>query len=278
MVDLHVHSNASDGECSPDEVIHCAKAAGVRTVALTDHDTVGGVAPARESGERLGVRVIGGCEFSVQVTWGELHLLGYFLPPDDPDLQHFLEDQRTKRVLRAHAIVERLARAGATIGVEDVMGEAAGGSVGRPHVARVLVKAGLVRDITGAFRKYLAARKPAFVPKELPSLEQVTTLVRDLSGVTSAAHLGPRGNRPTIEELKRAGVDAIEVLHPSHNDTTAARLDALAVRFGMLATGGSDWHGDGITDHDRAPIGSLDVPEAWLAGIESLHQKRLHAQ
>ena len=275
MVDLHVHSNASDGECAPDEVVRQAKAAGVRAIALTDHDTLDGVAAAVSAGKVLDVRVVGGCEFSVRVTWGEMHLLAYFLLPDDPALQQFLDGQRAMRLRRAEDIVARLGRAGAAIEFEDVMGQAAGGSVGRPHVARAMVKAGLVGGVDAAFHRYLATGRPAFVPKDLPALDDVTSLVRQLNGVTSAAHLAQRATPQFLDELKRAGVDALEVLHPAHDDATAARLDGLARRYGMLTTGGSDWHGDGTMNHDRTSIGSLDVPEAYLEGIERLHQERL---
>jgi predicted metal-dependent phosphoesterase TrpH len=249
----------------------------VSAIALTDHDTLEGVTVAVRAGQQLDVSVIGGCEFSVRVSWGEMHLLGYFLSPEDSVLERFLDDQRAMRLRRAQAIVARLDRVGAPIDVADVVGEAGCGSIGRPHVARVLVKAGFVAGIDGAFEKYLAAGKPAFVPKDLPAADQVAALVRSVNGVTSAAHLAHRANSRFLEELKRAGVDALEVLHPSHNDATAARLDALADRCGMLATGGSDWHGAGPMTPERAGIGSLNVPDAYLEGIERLHQERMAA-
>jgi len=275
LVDLHVHSNASDGEYSPADVVSRAVATDLSAIALTDHDTIDGVAAATAAGKQSGLRVVAGCEFSVGVSWGEMHLLGYFLPLDDPDLQRFLEDQRTKRVRRAHAIVKRLDRAGAPIEVGAVMAEADGGAVGRPHVARVLVKEGFVSDVNSAFSKFLADRRPAFVAKELPSLAEVTALVRAVGGVTSAAHLKMRASKVILTELKRQGVDAVEVLHPAHNDSIAARLDALASNAGMLVTGGSDWHGDDTLGYDRAPMGSMNVPEMWLENIEELHKERV---
>jgi hypothetical protein len=275
LVDLHVHSNASDGEYSPADVVSRAAAADLSAIALTDHDTIDGVAAATAAGEQCGVRVVAGCEFSVGVSWGELHLLGYFLPLDDPDLRRFLDDQRTKRVRRAHAMVERLDRAGAPIEVDAVLAEADGGTVGRPHVARVLVREGLVPDINRAFSKFLADRRPAFVAKELPPLEEVTALVRAMGGVTSAAHLKLRASKVILAELKQQGVDAVEVLHPAHDDSTAARLDALASNADMLVTGGSDWHGEDMSGHDPAPLGSMNVPELWLENIEKLHRERL---
>lgn len=249
----------------------------MKAIALTDHDTLDGIAAATRAGEQLEVRVVGGCEFSVGVTWGEMHLLGYFLPPRDPDLQDFLNQQRAMRLRRARAIVARLSRVGAAIDIEDVLAQAGDGSVGRPHVARALVKAGFVSDVDAAFDKYLAAGRPAFVRKDLASLDRVASLVRELNGVTSAAHLAQRATPSFVDELRRAGVDALEVLHPAHDDATSARLDALASRNGMLATGGSDWHGDGTMDGSRARIGSLHVPEIYLEAIERLHHERIRA-
>ncbi len=273
-VDLHVHSNASDGECSPAEVIGRAATAGVAVIALTDHDTLDGVEEAAAAGARMGVRVIAGCEFSVKVRWGEMHLLGYFLPHDNSGLIQFLAEQRDMREKRALRMVDRLKRAGVTIEAAQVLAEAAGGTVGRPHVARVLVEAGVVADVNQAFDKYLAARRPGFVPKQLPSVKTVTELVRGVNGVTSAAHLRSRAGRAVLEELRVAGVDGVEVLHPAHDEATAARLDSLAASLEMLPTGGSDWHGDDTFGPNRALIGSLNVPAAWLETIERLHLER----
>lgn len=273
-VDLHVHSNASDGECSPTDVVGRAAGACVAAIALTDHDTLDGVNEALAAGQRLGIRVVTGCEFSVRVRWGEMHLLGYFLPHADSDLQRFLAAQRTMRENRALEIVDRLNRAGVTIDESEVLAEAAGGAVGRPHVARVLIRVGAVADVNEAFDRYLRPRRPGFVPKRLPPIAEVTELVRRVSGVTSAAHLAARASRAVVQELRSAGVDGVEVLHPAHDGATAAQLDSFAAALAMLPTGGSDWHGDDTFGPDRAQMGSLNVPAAWLDSIESLHLER----
>lgn len=274
-VDLHVHSTASDGEVPPADVIEAAKRTGLAAVALTDHDTLDGLEPALSAAAGRGIQVVPGCEFSVAVTWGEMHLLGYFLPFDDPELNHFLGEQRTKRVERAQAIVDRLHEARVPAELDVVIAEAGAGSVGRPHVARTLVKSGAVRTVNEAFDRFLADGRPAYVPKDLPSLEQVTELVRRVAGVTSAAHLGSRATRSFLVELKAAGVDGIEVIHPAHDDGTVRRVRALSGSLNMLPTGGSDWHGDSAAQGDRASLGSLQVPESWLKGIEALHMERM---
>ena len=270
-VDLHVHSTASDGECAPADVVHRAHDAGLDAIALTDHDTVGGLESAAAGSVDLGVRVVAGCEFSVSSDWGEMHLLAYFLPIDHPELGAFLQLQRARRAARGIKMVERLNGVGVDVTEDEVLSEAAGATLGRPHVARALVRRGTVEDVREAFRKYLGRSRPAFVPKQLPTLAEVVSFVRRLGGVSCAAHLGSQANKRAVKILKSYGVDALEILHPAHDDATVKRLDSWARTFGLLRTGGSDWHGDSTA---RPALGSLDVPSEWLDRIEELHEER----
>ncbi len=176
MIDLHCHSTASDGHLPPSEVVRHAAEIGLTAIALTDHDTLGGLAEATAAGASLGVRVIGGCEFSVAAAWGEMHLLGYFLQPGDADIEHFLVSARTDRSRRAREMVTRLVGLGVRIGYDDVEREADGGAVGRPHVARALLRLGLVTTEQQAFDKYLGRGRPCFVDKALPTLREVADL------------------------------------------------------------------------------------------------------
>jgi predicted metal-dependent phosphoesterase TrpH len=274
VVDLHLHSTASDGGATPDDVVRRAVAAGLATIALTDHDTLSGVGEAVAAGEAVGVRVVAGCEFSVKVWWGELHLLGYFLPPDHPELSRFLASQRDGRVGRAEEIVRRLVALGVDLSMEEVERHTEGESVGRPHVARAMVDVGAALSINDAFDRYLSDRGPAYVPKPLPDLETVTALVRRVGGVTSAAHLKERGTRKTLTRLRQAGVDAVEVLHPSHDDGTVSRLRAWSTDLGLLKSGGSDWHGEDAATDPRRKIGGLSVPREWLEELERLRHTR----
>lgn len=273
-VDLHLHSTASDGRSSPEDVVLAAAAAGVGSIALTDHDTLAGVATAQKAGARSQVRVVAGCEFSVRVWWGELHLLGYFLPHDDDELTHFLHGQRSHRDDRARAIIESLEGLGAPVAYERVQAIAAGAPIGRPHIARALVETGRVRTIGEAFDRFLADGGPAYVQRPLPELKATVAMVRKLGGVTSAAHLKDRGTVANIERLAGEGVDAVEVLHPAHDDATVGVLRKCAARFDLLMTGGSDWHGVRGRSGYRE-IGCSDVPGEWLDAIEGLHQQRL---
>ncbi len=273
-----MHSSASDGACPPAEVVRRAADQGLSVIALTDHDTLAGVAQAVTEGGHLGVRVIAGCEFSVAAPWGEMHLLAYFVPVGEPRLEAFLADQRDKRVVRAQHMVDRLRGLGVSVSFEQVEFEAGTGAVGRPHIARVLVRGGHVADIPEAFHRFLGWRRPAFVPKDLPGVQEVTALVRSLGGVTSAAHLGSRATHRALTSLGSRGVDGAEVRHPLHDHRRAAEVEHLTRTLGMVRTGGTDWHGDEAEEPNRAPLGSITIPAQWLDDVEQLHLQRLSVE
>jgi 3',5'-nucleoside bisphosphate phosphatase len=265
-VDLHVHSTASDGSASPAEVVAHAARAGLRAVALTDHDSLAGLPEALAEGGRLGVRVICGCEFSVAAPWGEMHVLGYFLPLEAEPLEGFLVRCRADRERRGSDMVARLNRLGVGIGFEQVQVEARGGAVGRPHLARALLKAGLVRTVQEAFDRYIGWGRPGFVPKALPTFQQVASLVRRAGGVVSAAHLRERATRELLAGLKAEGLVAVETRHPVHDPELRARLTDLALELGR--TGGSDWHGDDPNLTPAGRLGGQEVPAEWLDVLE----------
>lgn len=277
VVDLHLHSTASDGTEAPANVVRRAADAGLSAIALTDHDTLGGVEEAVAAGASIGLRVVPGCEFSVAARWGEMHLLAYQLPLSSPTLDPFLADQRERRRLRAIEIVRRLHRAGIAVTMDDVMREANAGAVGRPHVARALLAREVVPDMQAAFSKYLGPGRVAFVPKQLPGVAVVTELVRSVGGVTSAAHLKERAVRAVLLELKRQGVDGVEAVHPSHDALSASSIAALARDCGLLTTGGSDWHGV-VDGEERVPLGSMNVPAAWLEQLDAVAASRAPTQ
>lgn len=252
------------------EVVQRAQAAGLAAIALTDHDTTDGVADAAREGARLGVRVIPGCEFSVRAPWGELHLLAFFLPPEDERLQAFLRDKRAARRRRGEQIVAKLQALGIPIALEDVQAQVGGGegALGRPHVARALVDCGTAHDVADAFRQYLGRGRPAYVEKPLPALAEVTALVHTVGGITVAAHLGDHGTEGQIRQFQDQGLDGIEVRHPSHPPAVEQRLTRIAERLGLGISGGSDWHGDSEYGHTHAPLGGMRVPASWLEPLE----------
>ncbi len=268
-IDLHVHSTASDGLHPPAEVVRRAHATGLAAIALTDHDTLAGVPEAQAEGESLGLRVVSGCEFSTAAPWGgEMHVLGYFLPADDPDLARFLQRCREHRVTRAGRMVEALQAWGVDVSLAEVEREARGAAIGRPHVARVLVRRGTVASTDQAFGQWLGRGRPAYVDKVLPSFRQVAELVHGVGGLVAAAHLKDRGTRANVTALKAEGLDALETRHPGHHGELRARLTALAVSLELLRTGGSDWHGESDGEGSHAMIGSEEVPAEWLVAMD----------
>lgn len=272
-MELHCHSTASDGIYPPEEVVTRAHAAGVRILALTDHDTLDGLPAALEAGARLGVRVIAGCEFSVQVPWGEMHLLGYFLPVGHAPLEQFLATTRDDRARRGADMAARLQGLGLAVDVADIEAEADGGAIGRPHVARALLKRGQVATVQEAFDRYIGWGRPGFVEKKLPAFRDVAELVHGCGGVVSAAHLKDRGTRSNLTLLRGQGLDAVETRHPSHDPDTRARLTDLAQALGLLRSGGSDWHGEESAWDPGTQLGGQEVPEEWVTALEGARRE-----
>lgn len=247
-------------------MVRRAHAAGLRAIALTDHDTVAGVPEAVAEGDRLGLRVISGCEFSVKAPWGEIHVLGYFLPVADSAIEAFLTEARQLRVTRAERIVAALKAWGVDIEPEHVFEEAGSAAVGRPHVARALVRRGKVPDVAAAFQDFLGQGRRAYVEKVLPSLRSVADLVHAAGGLISVAHLRERASRTTLALLQEEGLDAVEVRHPSHSPDTVAAIAGQARALGLLPTGGSDWHGDGAGG-PHGQLGDVTIPLEWVDAL-----------
>lgn len=247
MIDLHLHTTASDGRCTPRELVDRARAAGVSIMALTDHDTMAGVADVRQHAEAAGILAIPGIEITAVEAGRDVHMLGYFLDPDDPALGEFLTAQRATRIARIEAIGERLAALGMPVDVRPLLDEArrqTGRSIGRPKVARAMIEAGYVADHREAFDKWLARGCPAFVERTGASPEDVVAIVHRAGGLMSLAHPGRTRMDDRIPALVAAGLDAIEVYHSDHDQTTVACYAAMAQQLGVLVTGGSDFHGD----------------------------------
>jgi hypothetical protein len=259
-VDLHSHSTASDGALSPSAVVEAAHAAGLSALALTDHDTMGGIAAAEAMGARLGVRIVPGSELSALDEDREVHILGLHVRPSEA-FEARLAAFRALRVVRSERIVAVLRGLGIDVTQEQVLAHAGGGAVGRPHVARALVAAGAVRDLREAFDRYLGAGRPAYVAKELPSVADAIALIHDAGGLAFFAHPGREGTRERVERLVRLGLDGLELRHPSHSPDDMARMQAFTDQYRLARTGGSDWHG--AVDGPRL-LGAMQVPAEWL--------------
>ena len=257
LIDLHTHSTTSDGTDSPTKVVDNAQRVGLGVIALTDHDTFDGLDEARARGERLALRVLNGLEMSTTRLGHEVHVLGYGCRHDEPALQDELTRLRQGRSGRIAAMCERLSAMGMLITEAEVLAQAAGApSVGRPHVADVLVNKGYVVDRRQAFDQYLADDKPGFVPRYYTPLEAAIDLIQGAGGAAVLAHAWGRGGREVlpvevIEALVRDhGLDGIEVDHQDHDQTVRATLGALADDLGLIKTGSSDYHGWGKTNFD----------------------------
>jgi hypothetical protein len=258
--DLQVHTTASDGQLAPAAVVAEAVVRGLAAIAITDHDTVAGLAAAHAAGAAAGVRVVPGVELAAFDDQREVHLIGLHVTVT-PAFEGRLAELRAARRARATAICEKLARAGAPIAVDDVL-RAADGAVGRPHVAKVLIAAGFAHDRQDAFDRWLKAGRPGYVPKERFPLSEAIALVHAAGGLAIWAHPGAEGRRTAIERFAALGLDGVEVKHPSHSPDDARRILALVDHLGLVPSGGSDWHGE--TSGWRV-LGNQQVPLEWLA-------------
>ncbi|MFJ8443877.1 PHP domain-containing protein [Kitasatospora griseola] len=248
-IDLHTHSNASDGTDSPAELVANAVAAGLDVVALTDHDTVAGYSEATAAVAGTGLTLVPGAELSCQVDGISMHMLAYLFDPAEPAFAAERELVRTDRFRRGRAIVERCRELGAPISWEQVQRIAGDGSVGRPHIASALVEAGVVASVSDAFTaEWLANEGRADVPKHETDPALAVRLVRGAGGVPVFAHPGAvkRGRTVSdqvIADLAAAGLAGLEIDHIDHDESTRSRLRDLARELGLLATGSSDYHG-----------------------------------
>jgi predicted metal-dependent phosphoesterase TrpH len=268
LAELHSHSDHSDGTFSPEEVVEIAHSEGLGALALTDHDTVSGVAAARHKAEQLGIELIAGVEFSSHVGKREIHILGLFIDEDLPDLLSACERARHLRRRRAKVIVGRLRELRLDLGFDDVESAAAGASMGRPHIAAALVGIGAVPDLDSAFQRYIGNGGPAFVPKPTLTAGKVIGVIHQAGGVALLAHpASSRVSERTILGLADIGLDGFEIKHPKHRPGQRKRLSKLIKRSGLLPSGGSDFHGPGS---GRTPMGACAVPLEWM---ESLRQR-----
>lgn len=242
--DLHTHSTVSDGLLSPTELVREAVRLGLSAIALTDHDTVDGLAEAEREAERLGVEFLPGLELSTRDSSGEIHLLGYGVDRDDPALLDTLREFANLRARRLDRMVEQLNASGIELDPERVRALAGGGTAGRPHVARALIEAGYVADTTEGFRRFLSPGQPGFVPRPKISTEDGINLVRAAGGVPTIAHpLEIPELEAVLGRLVPRGLLGLEAIYGEYGDRDRAALARVADRWELIATGGSDFHG-----------------------------------
>ena len=247
MIDLHLHTTASDGRSTPRELVERVAAAGITVMAVTDHDTMTALPDVQACASEYGIEAIPGIEITAVDDGRDVHMLGYFLDPTEPALNQFLAAQRATRVARVHTIAARLAELGAPIDLQALLDEAArnpGRSIGRPQVARALLQAGHVTHMQEAFDRFLASGAPAFVTRPGSPPEVVAGIIHRAGGLASLAHPGRTRIDARIPDLAAAGLDALEVYHSDHYASVIERYRQLASDLGLLMTGGSDFHGD----------------------------------
>lgn len=285
MIDLHTHSTVSDGSEAPGRVVELAAEAGCSALALTDHDSLGGLAEAGRVAAELGVRLVPGCEVSCRKPAppagapriaGSVHVLVYFVEPGEGVLQEELVKLRGDRAQRNRELAERLLELGTGVTYEDVLAEAGDeGGMGRPHFARALVKAGAAHDIDDAFDRYLADGRPGYVPKARLDAPDVARLAHESGGVAVLAHplstgLNPQHLERLVAELADGGLDGMEAVYSSYDPDQRSVLRRIAARTGLVATGGSDFHGSfkpGL--HVGSGRGDLRVPDEVLDALEA---------
>jgi len=273
-IDLHVHSNASDGRLSPAEIVSRSVARGLAVIALTDHDTVDGIGPALEAARAFAsLKVIPGVEISTDIPAGEAHVLGYFIDYNDPDLLADLERMRDSRRVRARKMVARLADLGLTMQWERVLEIAGGATVGRPHVAQALMEKGHIKSFPEAFTRYIGRDGPAYVERDKMTPAQAVALILRANGLPVLAHpFTVPDPEAMVAELQTAGLIGIEVYYKDFSDDDISRLLSLSERYGLIPTGGTDYHGlDPSTETD---IGGVEVPAECVDRLLALAQRR----
>jgi 3',5'-nucleoside bisphosphate phosphatase len=268
-VDLHIHTTYSDGSYTPGQVVRMAKNAGLDIISITDHDSLNGLPEAIETAKEFGIEVIPGVEISSDMGDREVHILAYFVEQDNSELERYLSFFREERIKRADRIVKRLRSLGLSITLDDVMDIAQNCAVGRPHIAQAMLAKNLVSSYFEAFNKYIGNGGPAYERKVHISPTSAFKIINDAGGLSFIAHPGYMPET-VIKDLIEAGVDGIEVLHPSHSHQQVRFYRGIVNEYFLLESGGSDFHG-GKRD-DEKNLGNYSVRFSALDEMRS----RLH--
>lgn len=267
-VDLHLHTNASDGAMSSDELVELAKNLKLSTISVTDHDSIEGIDNAIEAGERCGVEVVPGVEMSSDLEGQDIHILGYFIDHHNPGLTQLLSRLRESRQERALKMVDRLREMGLEIYLKDVTEMAGQGALGRAHVAKVLLKKGYIHDIQEAFDRYIGRNSPGYVGKEAYTVTQIIDIIKKVGGVAILAHPGISNVDNEIPQFVKDGLQGLEAYHSEHTPEQTEYYEKMAKELGIIVTGGSDCHGLG-SSHGLI-IGSVYVPDKCLEDLKRL--------
>ncbi|NLT95411.1 MAG: PHP domain-containing protein [Clostridia bacterium] len=265
--DLHIHTSASDGEYSPQFVVRAAKAQGFKAIAITDHDTLDGLEEAQKTSREIGMELITGVEISSTWEEKEIHILGYLIEENDGRLQQVLTEMKNSRSERIKKMVIKLRNLGYDIQLDQVTKISGAGAIGRPHVAKVLLEKGYVTSIKEAFNKLLSPGCPAYIPRYKITPMEAINLIIEAQGIPVLAHPGVNQADNLIPFLKELGLLGIEVWHPEHNIQDIDKYYNLAKTYGLLMTGGSDWHGNN-KDLDFS-LGSIKIDYSLVEALKA---------
>ncbi len=275
-VDLHLHTTASDGVVKPSEIVKYAKSKGLQAIAITDHDTIEGLEEGLSEGERIGFEVIPGIEISADHSPGSMHLLGYFLGIHHPLLIEKLRFLQKARAERNPKIVEKLNRLGIKVTYEEVVEASGGGQVGRPHFAQVLLDKGYVKSFQEAFDRFLKKGAPAYTDKFRFKATEAIHFIIESGGVAAIAHPNTLGINGTseleslIRQLVKDGLKGIEVFYPEHSPSDVAQYKSLAEKYGLIMTGGTDYHGIEGNDLDiGVGRGEMRLPYSIVENLKA---------
>lgn len=257
--DLHVHTTASDGHTSPEEVVREAQKRGLDVLSITDHDTIDGYLKARNLASESDIQLISGIELTTSFNGRECHLLAYGFEPENEDFKKLLKSHKIKRVARAQKIIKILTAQGLELEIQEVLGEATGDTIGRPHIARLLVEKGYVRNFREAFIRFLSDHHLEEMPQIYPELPELIPIIKNAGGAVVLAHPGDHYSDSELEELIGMGLDGLECWHPSHNYSKEIRLTNFAERYHLLRTGGSDYHGIGFKQDQRFGVVAMSM-------------------
>ncbi|MEX0994081.1 MAG: PHP domain-containing protein [Balneolaceae bacterium] len=270
--DLHTHTTASDGSCSPEKIIELASSKSLNTIAITDHDTIKGYLQAIPYAEKHSLRLLPGVE--ITALWGkrEIHILGYCFDAADPGLKKLLRRQRAARTDRMKQIVHQLNKKGVDVQYDEVRAVARTGTIARPHIAEVLIKKKYVASVSEAFIRYLGSSMLELLDIDYAGIEEVIQTLKNAGGASVLAHPGPLYRTEEIEKLVGTGLDGLECIHPAHNFNQQKQYSEWAEKENLLVTGGSDFHGSGTEYHPY--FGIVTLSDKRVNDIVSLSSRR----
>lgn len=270
--DLHIHTTASDGRMSPVEVVREAANLNLAVIAITDHDTTRGIQPALEEAKNYDLEVMPGVEITTAFDQKECHLLAYDFDIENESIRSLLKAHQKARVSRAQWIIRQLKKEGLQLDIDEVLAEAGGRNVGRPHIAEILRKKGYIGSVKEAFIRYLSDDALGIIESNYYAFDKVINMVKKAGGVVVLAHPGRLYGPDELKQLVQAGFDGIETKHPSHNYEIQKQIEEFAARHNLLMTGGSDFHGE-ARDYYRH-FGTLTVEQSCVDQIQALAERR----